>query len=406
MQITFHRRLLMMARQSEPSSHTLSINGPDTVEASSVTYSAVLDNTRQVEGAVWSILYGAQYASVGNDGTVTIMEGASNASVTIRCSYDGAFAEKEITLTYREGSSSHTVTESTTDPDDGSVTVTTTTVTTNSDGSSSTVSTATVMDTDGNVTGSTKTEETELPDGSSTLSITKYDSDGNPTNTLNNTKDSLGNSNTQNVRYDTDGKQIVTDYTIDTSGNETGSGETLDGGNGVNTGFIPFDGGEGFELHIRFRSVKSEQPNPPVVEDTEDKGTNYHFTILASKSAYSPYPGFHIRWTLNRNNYTRGNLQLGYRGKSGNTNNRSLTLSKNDGMYDFTISYDPMLKKYPSKFRCVDNLNGGALQTANIDFDPLDIEFTLGYNLNQQRQPYRYSNVTIYEFTIRKLDDV
>ena len=50
-----------------------------------------------------------------------------------------------------------------------------------------------------------------------------------------------------------------------------------------------------------------------------------------------------------------------------------------------------------------DNLNGGATISLNIDFNPLDYGVTLGYNINQQGQPYRYSNVTIYEFSINKL---
>ena len=49
------------------------------------------------------------------------------------------------------------------------------------------------------------------------------------------------------------------------------------------------------------------------------------------------------------------------------------------------------------------NLNGGALITLNIDFNPLAYGLTLGYNINKQGQPYRYSNVTIHEFSINKL---
>jgi hypothetical protein len=156
-------------------------------------------------------------------------------------------------------------------------------------------------------------------------------------------------------------------------------------------------------MHIRFYSRKQDQPNPPIVEDTEDKGSNYHFTILCAKDPVSPYPGFHIRWTLNKTNYSSGNLVLGYRGRTGSAKNQPLAISKNNDMYDFTIAYDPELKKYPSKFRCVDNLNGGALVTLNLDFNALDYECTLGYNINQSGQPYRYSNVTIHEFTITKL---
>jgi len=156
-------------------------------------------------------------------------------------------------------------------------------------------------------------------------------------------------------------------------------------------------------MHIRFYSRKQDQPNPPIVTDTEDTSSNYHFTILCAKDPRSPYPGFHIRWTLSRTNYNSGNLVLGYRGRTGSSKNQSLAISKNNDMYDFTITYDPELKKYPSKFRCVDNLNGGALVTLNLDFNAINYECTLGYNINQQGQPYRYSNLTIYEFSINKL---
>lgn len=137
--------------------------------------------------------------------------------------------------------------------------------------------------------------------------------------------------------------------------------------------------------------------------DTEDTSSNYHFTILCSKDPNAPYPGFHIRWSLSRTNYSSGNLVFGYRGKTGSATNRNLSPAKSGDLYDFTISYDPNLVKYPSKFRCQDNLNGGALITLNIDFNPLEYPLTLGYNINKQGEPYRYSNVEILEFTLTKL---
>jgi hypothetical protein len=367
---------------------SIDIQCPSEITAESATVTAVYGDTILHDNVTWSIVDGSQYAVIDNNGEITISPSASGSTVVISCSYDGLTETKSVTLTYRSGSTSQTETEVVVNPDTGEISTITTTTTENQDGSSTTETT--------NV----------APNGSSETTTTNYNSDGDPVDGKTNTVDVQGNSNTQEVTYDENGDKTVMAYTIDTSGNASGTGETING-DGINTEFVPWDNSDGWEMHIRFSSSPSGQPNPPIVVDTEDTGTNIHFTLLCAKSPFKPWPGFHIRWTLNRNTYA-GNLVLGYT-YSGATNSTNRNLAKaptsgaNANMYDFTISYDPTLKKYPSKFRCVDNFGRGSTISYNYDFDPIEYELTIGYNLNQQGQPYRYSNLTVYEFTINKL---
>lgn len=399
----------------------------------------------------WAITSGNQYATIDNTGAISIV---ASGTIIVSATYSGYTTTKTIELIYEANTSTETVV----DPDTGTTTTTTTTTTQNQDGSTSTSSTTTttnedgsssetvtnttqnqdgsstststttssdgsssqnetVVNTDGSSTSQTTTQNADgtsqqsqtdtASDGSSATTTTNYNEDGDPTSGTNNTIDTSGNSNTQEITYDENGDTTVTSYTIDTSGNEAGTGETVTG-TGVNTEFLPWDNSDGWEMHIRFRTVKTEQPNPPLVTDTEDTGANYHFTIVCAKSPFKPWPGFHIRWTLQKNNYSKGNLVLGYTQKgSNNSTNKTLAMAPTTGdnanLYDFTIAYDPKLKKYPSKFRCIDNFDRAATISYNYDFDPIEYQFTIGYNVNQNGQPYRYSNLTVYEFSITKL---
>lgn len=415
---------------------TLTIGGAAQVASETCQYLALYNN-QEVTADSWQVVAGSQYATISSAGLLTILQGADQSSVTIFCSYGGQTATKDLTVTYVSGSSSETETETevVVDPTTGTTTETTTTTTTttdehgnvttsttttevitnqdgtssetetesqvNPDGSSTSSSSTVNFDEDGNVSGSSTNQTNVNADGSSASSTVNYDADGDPTDAENVLTDVSGNIDTQDIEYNESGDPVVTSYTIDTSNNPSGSKDIT--GTGVDTEFVPFDGSDGFELHIRFRSVKTEQPNPPLVTDTEDTGANYHFTILCSKSPFQPWPGFHIRWTLNKNNYSSGNIVFGYKAATGSSTNRSLAISKNNNVYDYTIAYDPKLKKYPSKFRCQDNLNGSATISLNVNFEELNYGFTLGYNINQQGQPYRYSNVEILDFSISKL---
>lgn len=426
----------------------LSIECPSTITGTSGNAIARYNST--VVTPTWSITSGNAYASISSTGAITI---TSSGTITIQAVYNNYTTTKNVDVIYDSGTTTTTevdengtvtttttttvnnqdgstteTTSTTTTNDDGSMSITESETTTNQDGSSTTTETTTnsdgsssqsetVVNTDGSSTNNTTTQnadgtsqesETNIAaDGSSTNTTTNYNENGDPTSGTNNSTDVEGNSNTQTVTYDENGDTTVTAYTIDTTGNEQGTGETISG-DGINTEFLPWDNSEGWEMHIRFRSNQTEQPNPPIVTDTEDTGANLHFTLICAKSPFKPWPGFHIRWTLKKNDYSSGNLVLGYtQANSNNSTNRNLAKAPTSGtnayMYDFTIAYDPTLKKYPSKFRCVDNFGRSSTISYNYNFDPIDYEFTIGYNINQQGQPYRYSNLTVYEFSITKL---
>lgn len=405
---------------------TVSYDNQLTIECSSeligTSGNAIARYNTTIVSPTWSITSGNQYATITSSGEITII---SSGSITLSATYNGYQATRTVNVTYISGQSSSTevnedgsvttTTTTTVENQDGSTTETSTSSTTHDDGSISTTESETTTNQDGSSTTTSSTTNQDgtscqseinvASDGSSESTTTNYDENGNPTSGENNTVDVQGNSNTQEITYDENGDTTVTAYTIDTTGNDGGTGETIS--DGINTEFVPWDNSDGWEMHIRFKSIPSEQPRPPIVTDTEDTGANYHFTLVCAKSPFKPWPGFHIRWTLNRNTYN-GNLVFGYTpaGASNSTNKnlaKAPTTGTNANMYDFTISYDPTLKKYPSKFRCVDNYGRGSTSSFNHNFDPIEYEFTIGYNLNQKGEPYRYSNLTVYEFTINKL---
>ena len=425
----------------------------DTITGTSGNYTVLLDGTDVTATALITKLSGPATFSAGDitfsqSGTVQFyatVQSYTSPVKTVNLVYNSS-AETE-TVVAPDGTTTTTTVIEETDPQTGQITTTETTVVTNPDGSESQTQSETVENQDGSstttsttvnsdgttsetqgttsapdpVTGSTTSQSetvnydangdptgsstnttTNNTDGSSSSSTTNYNAEGDPTDQTNQDTDSSGNVDTQSVEFDENGDPTVTGYTIDTTSNPNGGKDIT--GDGVNTEFVPFDSSDGFELHIRFKSRKQDQPNPPLVVDTEDTGANLHFTILCSKSPFKPWPGFHIRWTLNKNNYTNGNLVFGYTSASANNStNRNLALSRNNDVYDFTIAYDPNLIKYPSMFRCQDNLNGSALITLNVDFKPLEYPLTIGYNITQQGQPYRYSNVEVLEFSVTKI---
>lgn len=390
-------------------------------ELTGTSGTAIARYNSEVVTPTWSITSGSQHASINSNGEITII---SNGNITIQATYSSYTTTKTVSVVYVSGTSSTTevnsdgsvtttttitvenmdgstteTSSSTTTHEDGSISLTETETNTNQDGSSTTTSTTTNQD-----GSSSETETNVASDGSSVSSTTNYDENGDPTSGSNNTTDVLGNSNTQEITYDENGDTTVTGYTIDTSGNESGTGENLTG-NGVNTEFVPFaENGEGFVCHIRFKTVRTEQPRPPIVEDTEDTGSNWLYNILSAKSPFkgtSSWPGFDIRWALSKTQGT-GNIQFRYSGLNA-TGTTSRTITGVNDVYDLNIIYDPQLKQYPSKFRCESNNTSMSTITANVTFEQTQMDFTLGYAVNQQGNPYRYANVTIYDFTITKL---
>jgi hypothetical protein len=72
-------------------------------------------------------------------------------------------------------------------------------------------------------------------------------------------------------------------------------------------------------------------------------------------------------------------------------------------VYDFTITYDPnkTLSSYTLVVR--DNISESNVIRNYALFEVNEIDFVLGYAINQQGEPYRYSNVQIYDFSVTQL---
>ena len=73
--------------------------------------------------------------------------------------------------------------------------------------------------------------------------------------------------------------------------------------------------------------------------------------------------------------------------------------------YDLTITYDPQLVLPTSRNTfSVTSANGCIASIGtDISFMTTNIDFTLGYAINMQGNPYRYANVTIHDFSITKI---
>lgn len=421
----------------------LAVDGASTITGT--TGNVIARYNGNVVTPTWTITSGNQYATIDNTGTISIV---ASGTIIVSATYSGYTTTKTIELIYEANTSTETVV----DPDTGTTTTTTTTTTQNQDGSTSTSSTTTttnedgsssetvtnttenqdgsstststttssdgstsqnetVVNTDGSSTSQTTTQNADgtsqqsqtdtASDGSSATTTTNYNEDGDPTSGTNNTIDTSGNSNTQEVTYDENGNTTVTAYTIDTTANESDNGEQFSG-NGVNTEFVPFDGVSGFEMHIRFYADSADQPRPPMVEDTED--TNWHYNILLAKNPVSPWPGFQIRFTGLPKSGSAANKNLTFGIKVQEANNNNITITRNNNhIYDITVTYDPNLTKYSKKIIARDNINNKNIYSQNYTFSDDELQLTLGYALNIQGQPYRYSVCSIYEFSITKL---
>lgn len=336
--------------------------------------------------------------------TITNTDGSSSTTSTTTNS-DGSSSETTSTTSAPDESGSTTTESNTTTTNaDGTSSETNSTIVENEDGSSSSQSETVHYDENGDTTGST-TNDTEVnADGSSTSSTTNFNADGDPTDQQNIATDTTGNVDTQDVEFDENGDSTVVGYEIDTTASD-GSGKDLTG-NGVNTEFVPFAFEEGFTMHMRFRTVASEQPVPPVVEDTEDTGTNYLYNIMSAKSTTkinNVWPGFDIRWAIAK---TGSASTFQFRrtlvGESSSTSTDIKSRHLND-VFDFIVTYNPA--ESSRKFSLHDNLaNDYALSVNKQLQNDLNLELTIGYALNMQGNPYRYSNVTIYDFIVARLD--
>ena len=394
----------------------LSIAGPASFTGESFQYVLYRNGEEVTTGATWSVVSGGTYATIDGTGTLTVLNGASGSSVIIRATYMDASKDKKLTLTYNTNTTASTSSSTETVVVSGDTIERTTTTTEITDDSGNTTTTVTIVETITNESGETTYREingTSNPDGSYSSTETNYDSAGTATDATNVSGDTEGNIDTQQVAYDESGNASVVGYEIDTTGSG-GNGKEIEG-NGINTEFVPFcDDNCGFIMRIKFTTEASQQPRPPLVEDTEDTGANWLYNIMSAKAATplptGGWPGFDIRWALKKSDGT-GTIQFRYtQSGSTNTTSRQMNGKNEDGsatgnVYNLIITYDPEMILPNSRTTFSVTSPNGCISSigTNIYFISNNIDFTLGYALNMQSEPYRYSNVTIHEFSITKI---
>ena len=344
-----------------------SVEGGSNVVSETSQYVALADG-RAITPDTWSVISGGTYATIDSGGTLTVGSTANNSSVTIQATYGDLTATKELTVTYKSGSTAETTTETVVDSS-GHTTTTTTTVTENSDGTTTTQSTSIV-----------------------------YDTNGEPIEKTNEGTDSSGNITVQEIEYGENGEEIVVSYDIDTSGSQSGSKNF--NGDGINTEYYAFDMTHGFVLDLDFTIDFAHQPTEP------DAGGNHHHVLTAKRADPSPWYGFQIRHS-NSNKY----VQLGTQFSTGSNTNTTISpqsLTGNIATYSLTITYDPLAGS--NTFVCYDNIAGSSVYTSNGVFPDLEelryLKVMLGYAVKPDETPYRYSNINVSNFSIRRLSYV
>jgi hypothetical protein len=373
--------------------NNIKIAAPASVTAETCQCIALYNNAEVTSGVQWSITSGGSYAQIDSSGLIGISSSADSSPITVAVSYNGLSTTHEMTVTYKSGSSSETTTETVVTPDGETIT-TVTTVTENEDGSSSSESSSTIYDEDGNVTGTAESTTNTNSDGSYESTTTNYDENGDPTATTNTEGDVDGNVSTQNIEYDENGDSVVVGYTIDTS--ENPDGEKTFNGEGVNTEYYAFDLTHGFELNIHFTINYSRQPA------AQDE--NHHNILTMKRSNPAPWYGFQIR-----HSNTNKSIILGTQFATGSNTNTTLTgISTgvaNEEEFDFTITYNPTASG--NKFICYDNLKSTTVRANNSTFPDIDelkyLKVTIGCALDPNGNPYRYSNINVFNFSIQRI---
>ena len=375
--------------------HTLSIAGVNSITGETYSLSALYDGrVIPSTSCTWTIVSGGFYATIDNTGTITILNTAAGQSVTVRATLGDLTADKSINLTYRSGTTAQTETEVVTDAS-GNTTTTTTTTIENEDGSLSVEETVVVTDESGNTVGTVESSTETNADGSYNGTSTSYDADGNPTETTNESGDTEGNVNTQEIEYNESGDPVVTAYTIDTSDNPDGTKNY--NGDGTNTDYYAFDLTHGFVLNIHFTINFRQQP--------ANQNQNHHQILTMKRATPEPWYGFQLRQSS-----TNAYIQLGTQFSGGsNTNTRidsGTTASANTGEYDLTITYNPTAST--RCFVCHNNLTNTDAYTSNYKFPDVPelryLKVTIGYGVDENNNPYRYSNINVINFSIVRTD--
>ena len=349
--------------------------------------------------------------------TVTHEDGSSTTTTTETTENQDGSSESTSTVTNSDGTTLETTsTTSAPDPETGAVTTEESTTTTNPDGTTSETTSTTVenqdgssttssetinYDENGDQTGSTTNEVTNNSDGSSNSSTTNYDANGDPTDQINQTQDTSGNTSTQTVEYNDNGDPVVTGYDIDTSGSEDGT-MNIDGTSGINTDYYAFDMTHGFEMVLHFTIDFTQQP--------PNQSDNHHNIMAMKRQDTTPWYGFQIRQS-SANKY----IQLGTQFNTGSNTNVTITTtndnkyngSENIYEYNIKVVYDPTLSS--NQFVC-NELIGGDHKAYTGTFPDIEalkyIKVTIGCALDGNGNPYRFCNMDVSEFYIKKLHNI
>lgn len=379
-----------------PSAAKLDIAAPASLTAKTCQCVALLDNQVVRSGITWSVASGSSYATIDQTGFITFDTAASETSIIIQAEYADKTAVHEMTVTYDAGSESETTAEVTVD-DSGNTTTVITIITENQDGSSQMEVTSTIMDESGNTIGSSEFTSNNNADGSFESTSVIYDGEGNPTEGENVSGDTSGNINTQEVTYDESGNSAVTSYTIDTTGNPGGTKNY--NGDGVNTEYYAFDVTQGFVLDFHFTIDFTQQP--------AGQDENHHNILTAKRATPEPWYGFQLRQTS-----TNKNIVLGKQFSTGSNTNTNIAprwITTNVlGEYDLTITYNPTAST--NSFVCYNNLTSGNVFSSNLKFPDIDdlkyLKVTIGYAMDANGDPFRYSNINVMNFSLRRLTSV
>ena len=345
---------------------------------------------------------------------VTNADGTSSESSSTTVNHeDGSSSSSSSLIMYDENGNVIDTTETTSTtsaPDqDGTVTTQSTTEVTNTDGTSSESSSTLVERTDGSSTSSTQSTNYDAngdptgsisnttniyADGSSLSQTTNYDENGDPTTGTNLMGDTAGNVDIQNLEYDSNGDPTVTGYTIDTSGSD-GAGKDINA-DGVNTDYYAFDITYGFELNIHFTINYSQQP--------ANQNENHHNILNAKRANPSPWYGFQLRQS-STNKYIQLGVQMNSGSNANTTINGQSTGVTNEGEFDLTITYNPLAST--NKFVCYNNLTESVVYSKNDTFPDIEalkyLKITIGYAVDANGDPYRYSNINLKNFSVSRI---
>ena len=378
--------------KGEIASYRFEIAAPQTLTAETCQVLAMYNDENVTSSVQWTIASGTSYATIDSNGLVEVLDGASGENITILATYGQVQTAHTMSVYYKYGSISESTTETIVD-ESGNSTTTTTTTTENEDGSTSVEEIVVIVNESGETLGTIERNSETNADGSYTMNTTNYNAEGEPTESTNATGDTQGNINRQEVEYDENGNSAVTGYVIDTSENTDGA-KTYNG-ESTNTEYYAFDLTRGFVMHVHFYINFSKQP--------AGQNENHHNIITMKRATPQPWYGFQLR-----HSNTNKNIILGTQFATGSNTNTNITgattASANTAEYDLTITYNPTAST--NSFVCYNNLTNKNVYTSNLKFPDIDelkyLKVMIGCAMDENGNPYRYSNVDILDFSITR----